>query len=303
MQTQNFYSHGKLLLTGEYVVLDGAKALALPCKLGQSLSVKSISDQKNQWISYFKNGQVWKSLDFNLKEILENKTGDKFKSRLFQILKIIYQEKPELFEKAYAFSTQLEFDKNWGLGSSSTLINNLAQWAKIDPYFLLEKTFGGSGYDIAAAQQQNPFIYQRLDGKVTTQTVEISDKLKPNIYFIYLNLKQNSREAILNYRKNSKSEKGQNITKISDLTLSVINSVDLREFENHLKTHETLISKTIDQPPIQELKFKDYKSGIVKSLGAWGGDFVLVTAQDKKDLDYFKNKGYKVVYKYNDLVY
>ena len=37
-----FYSHGKLLLTGEYLVLDGALALAVPCKLGQSLTVRSI---------------------------------------------------------------------------------------------------------------------------------------------------------------------------------------------------------------------------------------------------------------------
>jgi mevalonate kinase len=28
----NFYSNGKLLLTGEYLVLDGAKSLALPTK-------------------------------------------------------------------------------------------------------------------------------------------------------------------------------------------------------------------------------------------------------------------------------
>ena len=35
METQTFYSNGKLLITGEYVVLDGAKALALPTKFGQ----------------------------------------------------------------------------------------------------------------------------------------------------------------------------------------------------------------------------------------------------------------------------
>ncbi|QTY26743.1 hypothetical protein [Flavobacterium sp. CS20] len=161
MQTQNFYSHGKLLLTGEYVVLDGAKALALPCKLGQSLSVKSISGRQNQWISYLKNAQVWKTIDFDLKEILENKTSDNFKTRLFQILKIIYQEKPELFEKTYVFSTRLEFNNNWGLGSSSTLINNLAQWSKIDPYFLLEQSFGGSGYDIVCNSTTTTFYISK----------------------------------------------------------------------------------------------------------------------------------------------
>ena len=34
---KTFYSNGKLLITGEYVVLDGAKALALPTKYGQNL--------------------------------------------------------------------------------------------------------------------------------------------------------------------------------------------------------------------------------------------------------------------------
>ena len=29
---EKFYSHGKLLITGEYAVLDGAKAIALPTK-------------------------------------------------------------------------------------------------------------------------------------------------------------------------------------------------------------------------------------------------------------------------------
>jgi len=303
MQAQKFYSHGKFLLTGEYIVLDGAKALALPCKLGQSLEIKTSSDHLYHWISYLKNGQVWKSLDFSLKDIFESQTKDSFEIRLFQILRILYQQKPELFQEKYVFSTQLEFNKNWGLGSSSTLINNLANWSKIDPYFLLEKTFGGSGYDIAAAQRSKPFTYQKINEKVVTKSVEISDLLKPHLYFMYLNQKQNSREAIAYYRKHSKKNKIQNIEKISNLTQSIIQSTDLKEFENNLKTHEEVVSKIIKQPPIQELKFKNYKFGIVKSLGAWGGDFVLVTAQDKKELKYFQDKGYSVIYKYNDLVF
>ena len=31
-----FYSNGKLLITGEYVILDGALSLAVPSLLGQS---------------------------------------------------------------------------------------------------------------------------------------------------------------------------------------------------------------------------------------------------------------------------
>ena len=37
---QTFYSNGKLLITGEYLVLDGAKAFALPTKFGQKLTIE-----------------------------------------------------------------------------------------------------------------------------------------------------------------------------------------------------------------------------------------------------------------------
>ncbi len=55
--------------------------------------------------------------------------------------------------------TKLEFPLNWGLGSSSTLIYNIAQWAYVSPFELSSKTFGGSGYDIACAQSMGPIIY------------------------------------------------------------------------------------------------------------------------------------------------
>jgi len=51
-----FYSNGKLLLTGEYVVLDGALSLAIPTQFGQSLTVKEINAPKLIWKSLDKNG-------------------------------------------------------------------------------------------------------------------------------------------------------------------------------------------------------------------------------------------------------
>lgn len=38
----SFKSNGKLLLTGEYLVLDGAVALALPTKMGQIMTVEPL---------------------------------------------------------------------------------------------------------------------------------------------------------------------------------------------------------------------------------------------------------------------
>ncbi len=54
----------------------------------------------------------------------------------------------------------MNFDKNWGLGSSSTLINNISSWAKINPYDLLWSIGKGSGYDIASGQSLSALIIQ-----------------------------------------------------------------------------------------------------------------------------------------------
>ena len=45
---KEFYSNGKLLITGEYLVLDGAKAFALPTKFGQNLIVEKGNNQGNK---------------------------------------------------------------------------------------------------------------------------------------------------------------------------------------------------------------------------------------------------------------
>ena len=52
---QTFNSNGKLLLTGEYLVLDGAKALAVPTIFGQSLSLELIDEAKIIWSSFDEN--------------------------------------------------------------------------------------------------------------------------------------------------------------------------------------------------------------------------------------------------------
>ena len=49
-----FRSNGKFMLTGEYLVLKGATALALPLKLGQSLDVDTLGSDDNRiyWEAY-----------------------------------------------------------------------------------------------------------------------------------------------------------------------------------------------------------------------------------------------------------
>jgi mevalonate kinase len=297
-----YYSHGKLLLTGEYAVLDGAKSLAFPTKYGQALTVQPSITHTSEWVSYLADKTVWNRLGFTKDDIVNAQNGTSFSSRLLSILKCIYLERQELFSHALKFSTHLEFDKNWGLGSSSTLINNLSLWAELDSYRLLSQTFGGSGYDIAAANSKTPIIFQKEKDFNKVIEVEFSNNLKPYIYFVYLNQKQNSREGIRHYKSLNRHDKKEIIDEISLITEKVLLTENVEEFEILMKTHEQLVSRLTQQTPVQDLKFSDYNQGIVKSLGAWGGDFVLVTAKDKEHLDYFSKKGYNTIFRFSDLI-
>ena len=58
----SFYSHGKLLLTGEYTILKGANALAIPCKMGQTL-IQEIFNDKGMVLSA---SGTWKILNLTV---------------------------------------------------------------------------------------------------------------------------------------------------------------------------------------------------------------------------------------------
>ncbi len=301
---QNYYSHGKLLLTGEYVVLDGALGLGLPTKKGQSMDIEAINKPKLIWKSHDINGDIWFEHEFILTHVSDLKTlknENPISSMLHKIIGAAKELNPEFLKdnKGYAVQTSLEFPRNWGLGSSSTLINNFANWGKVDAYELLDKTFGGSGYDIACAQYEGPISYQLIkDGRVI-QPVEFKPNFAKHLYFIHLNKKQDSREGIAKFRKNGRNiEKA--VSKITAITKLLINCQSLVNFEGLISQHENIISRLIDTPTIKEQSFKDYK-GSIKSLGAWGGDFILATAKDDPR-KYFINKGYKTIIPFNDMV-
>jgi mevalonate kinase len=161
---KTFYSNGKLLITGEYLVLDGAQAFALPTKQGQNLCVETSENNEIVWTSYDFDGQIWFQDTLSFSDIT-NETKDQtetVKSTLTTILHEAYKLNPEFILNAngYTITTELSFPKNWGLGTSSTLINNIAQWLQIDAFTLLKNSFGGSGYDIACAQHDTPILFQ-----------------------------------------------------------------------------------------------------------------------------------------------
>jgi len=68
-----------------------------------------------------------------------------------------------------------------------------------------------------------------------------------------------------------------------------------------LTTHETIISKLVQLPTITNQHFSDYKEGVIKSLGGWGGDFILVTGSPNA-MDYFREKGFTTIIPYSEMI-
>ena len=292
-----FYSHGKLLLTAEYAVLDGAKALALPTKLGQSLKVKTIEQPKIRWKSFDHQNKLW----FETNLITTNfnpTTNTETAHRLAQIFRALFELNPKVFASTgLEFSSHLEFPQNWGLGSSSTLVNNLAQWANVDAFALLENTFGGSGYDIACAQNAQPIVYQRQNSTPLIKIVDFDPPFKDQLFFVHRNQKQNSREAIASYNT-LKTTQTLDFSALNAITEALLEATALEAFESLMTQHETLVGKLIQQPPLKTSHFADYP-GAIKSLGAWGGDFFLAT---RSNTQYFKDKGYNTILAFGEIL-
>lgn len=300
---QTFYSNGKLLITGEYLVLDGAKGLALPTKYGQYLKVTSGALGKIQWASFDSDNSIWFKETFSFNEIINFNATDKLSERqtLIKILHEAHLLNTSILNSSIGLtvSTVLTFPKFWGLGTSSTLINNIAQWFQIDAFELLKNSFGGSGYDIACAQNNTPILYQLINSLPMVEKVNFNPNFTNNIYFVYLNKKQSSKTAIDNYYKNQKNLEA-NFPKINEITLAVLNSYSLEEFSTLLNKHEEIMSSILELPTVKNNLFSDF-SGSIKSLGAWGGDFVMVVSKENP-CSYFENKGFKTIVPYNTMI-
>jgi mevalonate kinase len=309
-EQRRFYSNGKLLLSGEYFVLEGAKSLALPTTCGQDMEIEDLTEPQLIWKSYSNDGTCWLEAIFELPKLrLISATFDADEDggqlgvaeKLFEILLEARKLNPKFLNQSRGFSikTHLSFPRYWGLGTSSTLINNMANWADVNPYSLLQNTFGGSGYDIACAHHNSSILFQRKKDEPMVEEVDFNPSFKEHLYFIYLNKKRNSRDAIKQFKSISKALNSE-IEQISELTDAFLICEHLDDFERLLKEHEQIVANTLHEDPIQKLMFSDY-FGQTKSLGAWGGDFILATGNYNTP-NYFNKKGFQTVIPYSKLI-
>lgn len=294
----NFHANGKLLLSGEYFILDGAVGLALPTKFGQSLTVEPSTEKGIFWKSIDCENKLWFEAQFSESlEIISSSDKDIAKT-LQQILSHC-----NLITHHSSLTTRLDFPNDWGLGSSSTLISLVAQWTNTDPYALLEKTFGGSGYDIACATAKSAITFQIPNPKSQIiNSVYFQPSFQHNLYFVHLGKKQNSREGIQHYR-NFNTDKSDYIEQISELTQKIIHANELDEFCYYLEVHENIVANVLNLRKVKELYFSDFP-GTIKSLGAWGGDFVLVASDESPEMirHYFQSKGFSTILSYHTII-
>ena len=300
---QTFYSNGKLLITGEYLILDGAKGLALPTKMGQNLNVEDTNSGNIHWKSYDADESIWFEEILSFQEIQDNTiTTESVKATLIKILQMANTMNSNVFNNSegFAVTTQLSFPRNWGLGTSSTLINNIAQWFQIDAFELLHQSFGGSGYDIACAQNNTPITYSIVNGDPKIEQVVFDPAFTKNLYFVYLNQKRNSKSAIAEYHTNKTKQLSSYIAAINTLTQDIIEANNLELFTQLISQHETVLSKILKTETVKNSLFPDF-DGAIKSLGAWGGDFVMIVSKENPK-PYFVSKGYETVIPYREMI-
>lgn len=305
MNIAAFHSNGKLLITGEYLVLDGALAMAVPTKYGQRLEVSLHEEFSGiRWEAKVLN-QGWLQVNFGSRLFNIIHTNDQ---KMALHLKSILKKAFDLAnisvdnQKGIKIRTNLDFDKNWGLGSSSTLLSNIGYWLDVNPHQLVRQTSNGSGVDVAAARSDSPIFYQLVNGEPKVTSIDFNPIFKQQLYFVHLGKKQNSSNSVENYKQKVKASH-QNIEEVSVLSEVISKTKSLFDFNKALAQHENIISSLLGEKRIKDSYFQDF-DGEIKSLGAWGGDFVMATFDgEERDLrKYFSRKGHKTILNYNEMV-
>ncbi len=286
-------------------MLHGALALAVPVRTGQEMIVSpGHEDHVLRWESYYE-GRCWFEARFSVPgmKILSTSdpdTADYLKNILEQAGKM---NKGFLETKSsWYIRANLGFDRTWGLGSSSSLISNIASWFGIDPFKLFFATQKGSGYDIACARADGPIWYRLMIGSPVIQKVNFDPPFADKLAFVYSGAKQDSSASVSKFLDSVRFT-GTARQRITDIGRELPMATSLMEFDALINEHEDIMSDLLGLPKVHDERFLDYQ-GSIKSLGAWGGDFLLATHESghKAIRDYFKGKGLSVIFPFRGFV-
>jgi mevalonate kinase len=301
---KTWYSNGKLILTGEYMISYGAVALAIPVKYGQSLKIVETPGNASLIFSTEVLDKPWFEAEYypDSFEIFET-TNISNALYLQTLLRAARSLNPDFLrdEKQISAMASINFNISWGLGSSSSLISNVAWWADVDPFKLNRLISKGSGCDIACARSKVPILFSLKNFIPKVESVKFNPDFSDHIWFIYLEQKQSSRVSLHELLENT-NPSVSDINEISEISNAFLNVNNISELSDLMKHHEMLISKILGIKPIQLLHFPDFK-GTIKSLGAWGGDFCMVVTDENEEYvkQYFEQKGLKNILTFKEL--
>ena len=304
--TTEFHAHGKFLISGEYFVLRGATALAVPLKLGQHLEVKTTDQSAGRllWKALNHDESVFLETTFDIRSFEPENASDPKALRLSDLLKAARRHNPDFLLKSMGCEavSRIDFPREWGLGSSSTLISLLAQWAGVSAHALLREVWGGSGYDVACASADGPILYRLHQGQASSEQVQLDFPFADQLYFVYLGQKQDSavqtgRFSSIDYREDVVHRW------INSITAAMVQCRTIEKFEQLMEEHESITSEVLGQQPVQQRLFPEFE-GKVKSLGAWGGDFVLMSWRGSYDAlkHYLAERAYPVCIPWKHIV-
>lgn len=301
---EGYHANGKILLTSEFMILHGSKALAAPLNKGQALHLTTKSKPGHlHWIASF-NDKIWFETVISLENFSIITTTSRDKSiNLINILVNAKKINPAF--KTHLNNadiiTKLEFDPSFGFGSSSTLTSLIAQWAEIDPLQLHFSISRGSGYDVACARAASPILYQVINEMPVIEYVDFNPPFIDNMWLVYLGRKQvsdNSVKTFLNnYAKNQ-----EDIDFFTKLTSQFHQAGTYEELGKIITIHEEKLSRILGVQAIKQSRFPDLE-GYVKSLGAWGGDFALLMSEwsEQRISEYLIKKGINYWFHYKDI--
>ena len=272
------------MLAGEYLALYGLETFAFPVKFGQKLTVWQSESDGNElkWSSINYLRETWFTTEIDTDSVLEKTTDNATVSgRICELIQAAKDLNPNFMLKGrYRVEMELEFDQAFGLGSSSTLVSLVAQWAKVDALVLQEKVFGGSGYDAAVSSVQKPLIYWRNDkNKPNWALWQMDLEVSQNWFLCFPGVKVNSRRSLKEVKERLELISTDSFMMAQlDNILQQIKSADTADaMELSLEIWQAFIAQSLGlKTAYQDLKIEQMKGGLCKYLGAWGGDVFLV---------------------------
>jgi mevalonate kinase len=269
------------------------------------MTIKNARGSDLIWEALDKDGEVWFDAQVSLYDFHAIKTSDEeIAGRLKKILRAAARSNSEFLStwSGFKVETQLEFPRKWGLGSSSSLLANVAEWADVNPFLLYFDVFNGSGYDIACAISDDAVHFQLGEDQLHFHEIDFKPTFSNKLLFVYRGRKENSESSLKIHGKKFKNNPGV-IDKVSEISEEISSIPSFNRFKELIDEHEELIGNTLGLPPVKQELFKDF-NGSIKSLGAWGGDFMLVASDDgeKYVKEYFSKKGLETVLTYDELI-